>query len=426
MMNAFIPSTLSKRGKAFAVHSKPSGANSSAEEQRSITIAVSIGGLGWRIARESGFLREELPYRGPMATTFGPESACEATILTGMKPQEHGYFTSFTYAPETSPFRNLWWPSLLPYFLTRRGRVHRRFGRLMRRQVETTRHFEVFNTPLSLLKKLDYTAGRDLFETTRAGECSTLLDDLCSAGVAFRVMGAQRSDEAKFEELQREIAVGDARFVYASLDGLQEVLRAEGTRSSMVTTKLARYEVCLRELAERARERYDKVTVSVFSGHGMLDVRKECALMQIVNSLPLEMGKDYFALYDATMARFWFLNDEAKRQIEDLLECHPDGEWLSDEKLRAWGCDFADRRYGEKLFLMKPGVMLNPSFMGRRRVAAMSGFDPSHEDSTAFFATSEPGLLRPKSLEDVRRVLVSMAGADASSDAESCSARRQA
>ena len=135
--------------------------------------------------------------------------------------------------------------------------------------------------------------------------------------------------------------------------------------------------------------------------------------MQIVNSLSLEFGKDYFAVYDATMARFWFHTEEAERLIGDALQYLSDGHWLSEETLHSWGCDFPDRRYGDRFYLLKPGILLNPSFMGRYRFAGMHGFDPSHEDSVAFWATNEPHLPRPKGLEDLRRVLSHSIGLEA-------------
>lgn len=376
-----------------------------------ITIAVFIDALGWRLARECGFLSEELPYRGPLATTFGSGATCNSTILTGVKPREHGHFATFTYDPNNSPFRHAWWTRLVPDFLTRRGRIRRWFGYQLRRYVGSSRPFEVHNTPFHLLPQLDYTERSNLYQPT-AGEAtqSTLFDDLMRNGVPFHLSDWRLCEEDNLLAARRDIASGEPRFAYIFLPQLDHLQQVEGTGSERVIAKLRWYEQQVRELIALAREHYAKVTVSAFSDHGMTDIRKECALMQIVNWLPLEFGKDYFAVYDSTMARFWFLNQEAERLIVEGLECHPDGQWLSDETLRRWGCDFPDRRYGDRFFLLKPGVLLHPSFRSRQRMAGAHGFDPSHEDSLAFFATNEPKLPRPKGLEDLRRVLTQSVG----------------
>jgi hypothetical protein len=375
-------------------------------QETSITIAVLIDALGWRLAHDHGFLREELPHRGPLATTFGDSSTCDSTILSGLKPREHGHFAFFTYDPENSPFKNLWWSRLLPKSLTRRKHVRHFVSRLARRYVGYTGYFRLYNTPFHLLSKLDYTEKQDLYAPHGInGGQRTLFDDLRSQNIPFYLFDGRLDEAANFAAAKRNIASGKPKFVYVFLSQLGNILHKEGTTSRNATAKIVWYEQQVRDLMKTAKQHYKNVTLSVFSDHGMTDIRKECALMQIVNSLPLEFGKDYFAVYDSTMARFWFLNDYAEKTIGRALECNPDGHWLSEETLESWGCDFPDRRFGDRFFLLKPGVLLNPSFMGNQPPAATNGFDPGHEDSVAFFATNQPKLPKPKGLEDLRRVL---------------------
>ncbi len=66
----------------------------------------------------------------------------------------------------------------------------------------------------------------------------------------------------------------------------------------------------------------------------------------------------------------------------------PRGRVLSEDSLRGYGCDFAGHRYGETTFLMDPGVVIHPSFMGRTMLAGMHGYDPDHEDSVAAYASN--------------------------------------
>ena len=373
-----------------------------------ITIALFIDALGWRLAQKHGFLREELPYRGPLATVFGPGATGEPTILTGLKPRDHGHFAMFTYDPNNSPFRKALWPRLLPQFLTRRGRIRRWFGKRLNRYVRGNGEFEVHDTPFNLLRQLGYSDNRDLYEPN--GEQGTLLDDLRRENIPFHISDWNCDEEENLAAARRAIATGKPRLAYIFLPHLNVLQQYEGTSSHKTICKLGWYEQEIRDLIALAREHYDEVKVSVFSDHGMTDIRKECALMQIVGSLPLDFGDDYFAVYEATMARFWFHTEEAARLIGDALLYLSDGRWLDDETLRSWGCDFPDGRYGDRIYLLKPGILLNPSFRGRFRYAGMHGFDPAHEDSVAFFATNESGLVLPKGLEDLRRVLTQSVG----------------
>ena len=374
--------------------------------ETSITIAVFIDALGWRLAHDHSFLHEELPHRGPLATTFGDSSTCDSTILSGLKPREHGHFAFFTYDPENSPFKNLWWSKLLPKSLAHRTRIRNFVSRLARRYVGYTGYFRLYNTPFHLLPKMDYTEKQDLYAPNGInGGQSTLFDDLRRQKIPYYISDGRLDEAANFTAAKRNIAYSRPKFVYVFLPQLGNILHREGTSSENVAAKINWYEQQVRELLKTAKEHYGKVTLSVFSDHGMTDIRKECALMQIVNSLPLEFGKDYFAVYDSTMARFWFLNEHAEKAINRALECNQDGHWLTEETLEEWGCNFLDHRYGDRFFLLKPGVLLYPSFMGKYPPAATHGFDPSHEDSVAFFATNQPKLPKPKGLEDLRRVL---------------------
>jgi len=42
------------------------------------------------------------------------------------------------------------------------------------------------------------------------------------------------------------------------------------------------------------------------------------------------------------------------------------------------------------VFLLEPGALLVPSFMGRGRVAAMHGYDPAHPDMAGLLAANRP------------------------------------
>ena len=103
-------------------------------------------------------------------------------------------------------------------------------------------------------------------------------------------------------------------------------------------------------------------------------------------------------------------NSRAERLISEALFGSLDGQWLSDHTLRQWGCDFPGRRYGQRIFLLRPGVLMTPSFMGRTRVAGMHGYDPWHKDSVAFFASNDPRIGRPAGLANLRDLLTASVG----------------
>jgi hypothetical protein len=96
------------------------------------------------------------------------------------------------------------------------------------------------------------------------------------------------------------------------------------------------------------------------------------------------------AFFDSTFARFWWRTSAARPAVLAALAQEPRGRWLSAEDLAREGADFADHRYGDDLFLLDPGVLMVPSFMGLAPVAAMHGYDPAHPDMAGVLAANRP------------------------------------
>jgi hypothetical protein len=366
--------------------------------------------LGWSLASEHGFLQDDLPLRGPLATTFGGSSSCFSTILTGAPPREHGHFAPYIYDPGNSPFRGLDWMRFIPGFLATSARLRRRLSGWLGPRLGLSSDLELYNLPFALLSQMDYTGPQD-WEGAPSYDFgrTTLFDDLREAGVPFGLY-AGSPDTESLEKAQRGIAEGNLGFVYVAVGGLRDYLHAHGTRTAGVRRKLAGYEAQVRELMHTACEHYDEVKLVLFSASGMADITSECNVQRQVEALDLRLGKDYFAIYDSTMARFWFLNDHAERTLGEALSGNLDGQWLSDHTLRQWGCDFPGRRYGDRIFLLRPGVLMNPSFMARGSRAVMNGYDPWHKDSVAFFATNDSRIGRPAGLANLRDLFSASVG----------------
>jgi hypothetical protein len=193
--------------------------------------------------------------------------------------------------------------------------------------------------------------------------------------------------------------------LYVYLAAMDAQLHALGTQHPAIGVKLAGYESALRELLAVARTAYDEVGLHVFSDHGMTNITSHCDLQACIAAAGLRFGQDYVAVYDSTMARFWFLAADAQRRIEQALAGEPRGRVLDEATLCAWGCAFPGQRYGELFFLLDPGVLLLPSFMGEVALAGMHGYDPQHASSWAMYAANEQRQSPPGGLADLYRLM---------------------
>jgi hypothetical protein len=286
-----------------------------------------------------------------------------------------------------------------------RGRVRAKLSQALKRVHGFTGYFQLYNMPFNYLHLFNYKEQRNIFERGGInGGQATIFDYLRDHAIPF--CRPETYDEAaSIDEVRRAINSQAIQFAYLFLGRLDAILHERGTRSPAVLSHLAWYENQLRRLYELAAERYKDVSLFVFSDHGMADVCGTCDLMGRIARLGLTYGTDYVAVYDSTMARFWFLREGVRETIFRELEREPLGHIMSDEKLAAYGCDFPGNVYGELFFLMDPGFLICPSNMGIKPLAGMHGYAPEHKDSIATFMSSTPLTPPPAGLTDLYNVM---------------------
>jgi hypothetical protein len=132
----------------------------------------------------------------------------------------------------------------------------------------------------------------------------------------------------------------------------------------------------------------------------------EIDLKRPIEKLPYKFGKDYVAVYDSTMARFWFKNSQAKKDIIGILEKENSGNILNKEELEKFGVYFEDNMYGEIFFLLEPGYQIVPSDMGINSLPGMHGYHPEDKDSIASFLGTNEVKNPPKWVGDYFKIML--------------------
>jgi hypothetical protein len=189
--------------------------------------------------------------------------------------------------------------------------------------------------------------------------------------------------------------------------GLDGLLHSVGNQSPEIGAKLASYERWLDQLLSVARQHYAEVRLYVFSDHGMANCDQFLDLRAKIDGLPLKMGEDYAVVYDSTMARFWFFNDRAREHVTNCLNQVRDGRAIPDSELADMGVLFPDRYFGELIFLVKEGVLIVPSHMGKRPIRAMHGYHPSEMQSYAVLCTNQDKIPQEISaIPDIYRLMI--------------------
>jgi predicted AlkP superfamily pyrophosphatase or phosphodiesterase len=353
-------------------------------------IVVLIDAFGWRFAQEFDFLADVLPYRNPLRTILGYSSGAIPTMLTGKSPAEHGHWNLFFYDPDGSPFRWMVGAGRLPRRVLDNRYSRKALKELGKRVLGLGPLFEVCVRP-SLLPLFNFVEKRNIYAPGGINGDSSIFDELAAAGVPHRVYTYHRYRDAEIlAEARRELTHGTARFLFLYLSELDGFLHTHRTDAGLLKAKFGEYEHALRELYEVASAQDPEVGFSMFSDHGMAPVGQYHDVAADVDALPLRMPDDYLAVYDSTMARFWFFSDSARRSVLARLSQLTCGRLLEDQELAELGIRFDDRRYGDVVFLMHPGWLITSSEFnsGRWVPSGMHGYHPDDADSDAIFLSN--------------------------------------
>jgi Type I phosphodiesterase / nucleotide pyrophosphatase len=374
---------------------------------RSVTLVFLIDALGWEIAEHFGFGVGSMPRRSSLGTVLGYSAAAIPSLLSGTRPDEHGSWAMFREAGAEASFGFLRTMPPLPHALEWRAR--RWVRRWMDRRDDVGAYYDLYEIPLHVLGRFDIAQKGNPFEPGGLSR-ETVFDWMEAAGVRYRLWD-YRTDEAgnlaaAVDALGRD--EHDVLFVYtAELDAL---MHRVGIFDSAVHARLGRYEAFLDAARRQAASHDVALSIVILSDHGMTDVTRTIDVWGALDASGLTLGRDYLVFLDSTMARFWGNG----RAIEVAARTFSGaGRRLADEELAAMGCRFPGREYGDAVFLADPGVLIVPSFMGARAIAAMHGYHPDDRFSKGCFMTDVNAIDLPESILGFKRAFQTVVGESA-------------
>ena len=295
---------------------------SAAMKTPSLDLFIFADALGWTQAQRRDFLADLFPHRAPCETIFGYSASCDPSILTGKLPAEHGHFSFFVYDPRRSPFR---WAKLarvaaairrrLPPRAQPRQPLGSRAQRIHRLFPALQCAFRAAAVPRLHGKKghlscpaASTAASRTIFEHWERSGVPWMRSD-------WRAGDARNVQSLKDRTEERETSASPT----CSPPGLDAAMHAHTTDSAATDAAFAQLERWLREIHALAREHYDEVRLHLFSDHGMTNTTAVSAMMPDFERAGFVYGRDYAAVWDSTMARFWFPGGDAVRDADHRL-----------------------------------------------------------------------------------------------------------
>jgi len=354
-----------------------------------LPLFVFVDACGWEIIKDDPFARAFAPNRKRLTSVFGYSSACVPSILSGRWPEEHRNWSYFVYDPKNSPFKSLRPLRWLPGSITSRRVFRRWLSKFIKRQLNFRGYFDLYNIPFRYISLYDFTEKKSPLQPGGMNRGPNIFDYLEQRSIRYHVSKPERTEEENLAALLKDIQAQAIDFAFLYWPGLDGLLHQVGNQSPEVPAKLRTYEQWLSKLLTVAAQSYSEIQLYVFSDHGMANCEELLDLRAKVERLPARMPTDYAVVYDSTMARFWFFDDLARRQVINCLEQVPQGRIVPDPELKQLRTFFPDRYFGDLIFLVKEGVLIVPSHMGQRPIRAMHGYHPSEPQSYAALCTNQ-------------------------------------
>jgi predicted AlkP superfamily pyrophosphatase or phosphodiesterase len=355
-----------------------------------LPLFIMIDACGWEIVKHDPFLKKLAPNRKKLASVFGYSSACVPSIVSGRWPDEHRNWCYFVYDPKNSPFRFLRPLRWLPKALTSRRIFRRWLSKAVRWKLNFQGYFDLYNIPFRHISLYDFSEKKSPLKPQGMNQGTNIFDILEYRRVPYFISDPDKTEETNRDDLLAAIKSERIDFAFSYWPGLDGLLHRVGNDSLEIPQRLQMYDEWIENILSVAGEHYEEVRLYVFSDHGQANCDELLDLKSKIEALDLKMEKDYAVVYDSTMARFWFFNENARRKVMESLKTVPQGRILPDSELKELRAYFPDGRFGELIFLVKEGVLIVPSHMGERPLRAMHGYHPSEKHSYATLFTNQP------------------------------------
>ena len=328
----------------------------------------------------------------PLRPILGYSDSIRATIFTGTYPDESGYWMEYCYRPDESPFKPAArfaavdaFPSDLAQRVLKFGLSKVLMPRVARRRGYESLHLRHF--PFRAMPFLDYTLHESMTAPGALG-VPTIFDRVTAAGMNWAYFS---SSELRRTSLLRagENLPADTDLVFVYLHQVDMASHLWGIESPRFRKAVHATDALTGEVLARTRARLGEHNTLIFSDHGMSQIRDWVAIPELLRHR--DFGTRFCAALDATMVRLWYFDSDTalRDELRALVASRFPGHFLTPTELVDLHVDFADRRYGDEIFLIAPGTVVHPNFHSYLRPKAMHAYHPDEPEQQGILVTSE-------------------------------------
>lgn len=317
---------------------------------------------------------------------IGYSDSIRATIFSGVYPQDHGYWIFYRFNPDYSPFKGLKklkFVEKLPEAIKRPIKIgfSLTYCKYLAKKLGYKK-LSIQNFPLNVVDYFDYTLKGSMLNTI--GEYKTVFSILRENNIKYEYIDSTNPIYLlRYPLSQKDFLVNkvrnvddDTEFIFIYLHHLDILAHRFGINSNRFKKVLREMDILLEILYRKLTEKFDDISMIIFSDHGMVDARKFINFNDLLKDDGF--GKDFLVALDSTMVRVWYLNEKGYR-VREYLEDFNYGRFLSEKELKNLKIRFKNRYYFDDVYLIDPPYNIYPNFTSLLKPYAMHAYHPDLE-----------------------------------------------
>jgi len=135
------------------------------------------------------------------------------------------------------------------------------------------------------------------------------------------------------------------------------------------------------------------IRMLIFGNHGMVPVRHLVPIWERLQHLRARLCSDYVCFLDSTLARFWFFNERAQREITDMILEIEGGQVVTPIEQEKYRIRYKHNRFGDLIWWAEGGNLIFPNFYQYiKPVKGMHGYRQEVIDNQTEFHLIDPEL----------------------------------
>lgn len=330
----------------------------------------------------------------PLLSEFGYSCACHATMYTSRYIEEHGTWFIWKRG-NNSPYK---WINFIPglkyiNFLPLKlciGKVTRKFSK----------NSSYPGVPCLVNLPLKYWP---LFETTEdvlwndenyKKNIPNLFTILKKENIKHQIIALHRGTKQNdvFVE-EKKVNYSNNDFVYYFIGYTDNIMHSYGENNNKSQEYFREVDEFIKNVYEKACNYREDVTILAFSDHGHIDIDEP--KIDIENYFKLE-GKhvnQYIHLIESNYARFWFRNENEKKEIIKIVKRLEDdklGFILDDKYKKKYHLNVNSKEHGELVFYLDAPHEFTKTIWGfGKSVKSGHGFEPILKKHYGIFCSNK-------------------------------------